>query len=180
MLSIFFFAAVRSLAYRHRMLKKLVNSGNSFALVVDKPLMRMLGIKPDTLLRVETDGRRIVIEPTKETAPPRASRKVEATTIEEHRSDVAVQLDARAVASHLIERLRMSKEQFLRLHHHRSCLSPASWMGFFYTGDYARPTKAERATMRRFEVCYRYLIGGVDLDTAIDAALQAVPMVRDY
>jgi antitoxin component of MazEF toxin-antitoxin module len=48
------------------MRKKLTRSGNSLALVVDKPLLEALGIDADTELELSTDGDVLVITPVRE------------------------------------------------------------------------------------------------------------------
>jgi antitoxin MazE len=53
------------------MLKKLTKHGNSLALVIDRPILELLNIDPDTPLDVSTDGRRLVVAPAK----PSARRK---------------------------------------------------------------------------------------------------------
>lgn len=59
------------------MVKNLVKHGNSYALVIDRPVMDLLGITPDTPLEVTTtDGRSLTIAP----AFDRATRVAEATT----------------------------------------------------------------------------------------------------
>lgn len=45
------------------MIKKLSKHGNSLALVIDKPILELLGIDEETELVVRTDGRRVFIEP---------------------------------------------------------------------------------------------------------------------
>ena len=42
--------------------KKLIKLGGSYAIVLDKSLLLMLGIKPETTLNVTTDNYRIMIE----------------------------------------------------------------------------------------------------------------------
>ena len=44
------------------MLKKLTKHGNSFALVIDRPILDLLNMGPDTPLEVRTDGKRLIIE----------------------------------------------------------------------------------------------------------------------
>lgn len=46
------------------MKKKLVRHGNSWALVIDKPILELLGISGKTALQIEIDGRRLVVTPT--------------------------------------------------------------------------------------------------------------------
>jgi antitoxin component of MazEF toxin-antitoxin module len=45
------------------MTKKLIQHGNSAALVLDKALLDILNVKIDTPLEVTTDGRNIIISP---------------------------------------------------------------------------------------------------------------------
>jgi antitoxin component of MazEF toxin-antitoxin module len=53
------------------MVKKLTRHGNSLALVIDRPILDLLRIDPDTPLDVSTDGRQLIIAPAK----PSARRK---------------------------------------------------------------------------------------------------------
>jgi antitoxin component of MazEF toxin-antitoxin module len=53
------------------MVKKLTRHGNSLALVIDRPILDLLKIDPETPLEVSTDGRRLVIVP----AGPSARRR---------------------------------------------------------------------------------------------------------
>lgn len=48
------------------MRKKLSAVGNSFGLVIEKPILELLNIDRDTVLEVTTDGSRLIIEPVKE------------------------------------------------------------------------------------------------------------------
>ena len=45
------------------MMKRLIQHGNSAALVLDKPLLDLLKVRMDTPLEVTTDGRNIIISP---------------------------------------------------------------------------------------------------------------------
>ncbi len=47
------------------MRKKLTKTGNSLALVLDKPLLDRVGIDASTSLEVSTDGQVIVISPVR-------------------------------------------------------------------------------------------------------------------
>jgi len=49
------------MSYGHRE-KHLTRLGNSFALIIDRPMLRSLGIGPKSELRVHSDGSRIIIE----------------------------------------------------------------------------------------------------------------------
>jgi antitoxin component of MazEF toxin-antitoxin module len=48
------------------MLKKLTRHGNSLALVIDRPILDLLGIDADTPLHITTDGKGLHIEPAVE------------------------------------------------------------------------------------------------------------------
>lgn len=52
--------------YRTYVIKKLTKSGNSLALVIDKPLLDALGIDADTPLEISTDGDVLVVTPQRE------------------------------------------------------------------------------------------------------------------
>ena len=43
------------------MLKKLTKHGNSFALVIDRPILDLLKIDPETPLDISTDGERLIV-----------------------------------------------------------------------------------------------------------------------
>lgn len=45
------------------MIKNLTKHGNSYALIIDRPIMELLRIEPDTRLSLETDGKCITIRP---------------------------------------------------------------------------------------------------------------------
>ena len=45
------------------MTKKLIQHGNSVALVIDKPIMEMLNITNETLFDLTTDGKNIILSP---------------------------------------------------------------------------------------------------------------------
>ncbi|HOP29674.1 MAG TPA: AbrB/MazE/SpoVT family DNA-binding domain-containing protein [Spirochaetota bacterium] len=48
------------------MIKKLVQHGNSSALIIDKPVMELLHIDDDTLLEISTDGNNLIISPVRD------------------------------------------------------------------------------------------------------------------
>lgn len=45
------------------MIKNLVKHGNSWALVIDKPILELLKIDPESPLELSTDGRTMTIAP---------------------------------------------------------------------------------------------------------------------
>jgi antitoxin component of MazEF toxin-antitoxin module len=44
------------------MIKKLTPIGNSLGLIIDKPILELLGFDRDTPLKISTDGKRLTIE----------------------------------------------------------------------------------------------------------------------
>jgi antitoxin component of MazEF toxin-antitoxin module len=51
------------------MVKKLVQHGNSVALIIDKPIMEMLNITSETTFILSTDGKNIILSPQTENNP---------------------------------------------------------------------------------------------------------------
>ena len=47
------------------MVKNLIKHGNSYALVIDKPIMELLQMTPETELDVTTNGDKLVISPVR-------------------------------------------------------------------------------------------------------------------
>ena len=45
------------------MVKNLTTIGNSLGIVIEKPILEMLGISRETKLEIITDGKRLIIEP---------------------------------------------------------------------------------------------------------------------
>jgi antitoxin component of MazEF toxin-antitoxin module len=45
------------------MIKKLTRHGNSWALVIDKPVLELLKIDPQSPLEVTTDGQTLIVAP---------------------------------------------------------------------------------------------------------------------
>ena len=48
------------------MIKTLQKHGNSYALVIEKAIMELLNIKPDSQLEVSTDGHALTIQPVRD------------------------------------------------------------------------------------------------------------------
>jgi antitoxin MazE len=57
------------------MVKKLTKTGNSFALVLDKPLLQQLGIDEDTELEISTNGDVLVVTPVRSRSRERKFQK---------------------------------------------------------------------------------------------------------
>ena len=47
------------------MIKKLTKHGNSLALVIDRPILDLLKIDPETPLDVSTDGKQLIVGPAR-------------------------------------------------------------------------------------------------------------------
>jgi antitoxin component of MazEF toxin-antitoxin module len=45
------------------MVKRLIQHGNSAALVIDKPILEMLNITNETIIEISTDGRNLILSP---------------------------------------------------------------------------------------------------------------------
>ena len=69
------------LSYRTQMTKRLMRSGNSLALVIDRPLLEALQIDADTELELSTDGDVLVVTPIRD---PRRRRRVADLVAEAH------------------------------------------------------------------------------------------------
>lgn len=61
-----------------RMQKKLVKHGNSMALIIEKPVLDLLGVDAETPFDITTDGQVLVLTP----APDPKRHKVFRTTLE--------------------------------------------------------------------------------------------------
>ena len=48
------------------MIKKLVKHGNSAALVIEKPILSLLGATPDSSFEVATDGQSLILTPVQD------------------------------------------------------------------------------------------------------------------
>jgi antitoxin MazE len=66
------------------MTKRLQAIGNSAGIIIDKPILELLGITPETELELSTDGQRLIITPV----------------LEKSRRSRVARLQARVLASH--------------------------------------------------------------------------------
>ncbi|GAB6276770.1 MAG: AbrB family transcriptional regulator [Rectinema sp.] len=48
------------------MVKRLIQHGNSVALVIDKPILELLNVTFDTPFEITTDGRNLILSPQSE------------------------------------------------------------------------------------------------------------------
>jgi len=58
------------------MKKNLIVVGNSLGIIIEKPILDLLGISKETKLEMKTDGHRLIIEPFKEESVRAAKIKV--------------------------------------------------------------------------------------------------------
>ena len=56
------------------MAKRLTRHGNSLALIIDRPILELLKIDPDTPLEITTDGKVLIITPVRD---PKDRKKFE-------------------------------------------------------------------------------------------------------
>mgnify|MGYP000670661328 FL=1 len=57
------------------MTKRLTKHGNSWALVIDRPVLELLGAGPDTPFEIITDGRCLVLTPVRPLAEEKKFEK---------------------------------------------------------------------------------------------------------
>ena len=60
------------------MVKTLKQIGNSYGVIIDKPILEILHITPDTPLEITTDGRSLQIRPIRQRSKPTLSQSLEA------------------------------------------------------------------------------------------------------
>jgi antitoxin component of MazEF toxin-antitoxin module len=48
------------------MIKTLTKHGNSLALILDKPILELLNIEPETPISVTTDGKSLILSPVQD------------------------------------------------------------------------------------------------------------------
>jgi antitoxin component of MazEF toxin-antitoxin module len=60
----------------HAMYKNFTKHGNSYALIIDKPIMELLGMCPDTPVEFTTDGKALTITAVKDPKRRAAVRRV--------------------------------------------------------------------------------------------------------
>lgn len=67
------------------MVKRLQTIGNSSGLILDKPILELLKITPETELDISTDGERLIITPIRGgTARKRKLAQAQARTLKAH------------------------------------------------------------------------------------------------
>lgn len=56
------------------MIKQLTKHGNSLALIIDRALLEILDISADTPLKIQTDGKSLIVSPARDAKRGRALR----------------------------------------------------------------------------------------------------------
>ncbi len=85
------------------MRKRLTPVGNSLGLIIEKPILNLLGIDRNTELEITTDGRRLVIQPADQ-AEQGAEQPAVAAPTEARREDKPISV--REVGRSLLDELR--------------------------------------------------------------------------
>ena len=57
------------------MVKTLIKHGNSYALVIDKPILELLRATPETPLELTTNGETLMVSPVRDTKRQRKLRR---------------------------------------------------------------------------------------------------------
>lgn len=140
------------------MQKTLTPLGNSLALVIEKPLRRLLGISQKTVLQISTDGRRIVVEP------------LAAAQVLAQRAEEGELLDAKQTAFLFDEKYCMTNEQFARL---TGQTRPHAFVLYLGKVGGKNPSPEMRENMARMAECLRYRQSGKNTDEAISMVLCA-------
>ncbi|MDR1579762.1 MAG: AbrB/MazE/SpoVT family DNA-binding domain-containing protein [Synergistaceae bacterium] len=68
------------------MIKTLTKHGNSLALILDKPVLELLDIEPDTPLSVTTDGKSLSITPIRDVERLEKLNRVRASVNQKYES----------------------------------------------------------------------------------------------
>ena len=58
--------------------------GNSMGIIIDKPILDLLGISRDSEVEITTDGRRLIIEPAEELSDTAEVRKLAKKVLKTH------------------------------------------------------------------------------------------------
>lgn len=66
------------------MTKRLQAIGNSAGIIIDKPILELLGITPETELELSTDGQRLIITPVSEKSRRSRLARLQARVVAAH------------------------------------------------------------------------------------------------
>ncbi len=146
----------------------LIRSGNSLALVIDKPLRRMMALGPSRVVDVRTDGRRLIVEAVPEDKVSGCD-SVEAQTAPA--VPPVVLMEAANVARQLVELHGMSEEELGRLY--PACRRISRYLAYADAAEHAKPE--EQRAMYRLHVCHGQLVAGRSWEEAMAIAEYVVP-----
>ncbi len=160
--------------------KKLTVHGNSLALTIGRPLLRMLKIGRATTLRISTDGRVLIIEPVQIDPIAAADSKVTRPTTTAGRLTVKEEIDAKVMVSELIDLYGMDGAEFGAIYPGgaKSIKDVLRFRGWLHTADLVREGAEVQMTLRRLWECYRKLRAGAKWDQAVKTAVERVPLDR--
>ena len=150
------------------MQKHLSRIGNSLGLLIDRPILRMLGITQKTPLRVSHDGKRILIEPVRVPLPTAAPAPM---------PDPYAQLeaiDAEQTARELYNLWGMEDAHVEALHH-RPGLGVWRYMAWAETYGMNPHDDDDRQSAQRLAACLDERRAGKEWPEAIAAALVSFP-----
>ena len=82
------------------MIKTLTKHGNSYALIIDRAILQLLKIRPDSPLEISTDGHALIVQPIRDAGPRRRLEKVRGRS--ERRGKVTLQ-DLRRHRDEIVE-----------------------------------------------------------------------------
>ena len=146
------------------MRKHLTRLGNSLALVVERPILVMLGITANTELKVYTDGFRIIVEPV---------QKQIQTDDEPSGADrigTGLSFEQRLIPAYQTWKKYGFAEHFKALGEGRV------WLDYLCRLKHRMPDEWTMRVMDRVEVCCDELDDSKSWDEAIAAALAEVPV----
>jgi hypothetical protein len=166
-------------------MKRLCKVGNSLAIIIERPILRTLGIGNRALLRVSTDGERIIIEPTGKLVPEHEMKRrrgwrrsnepsalVPPTYLQDTSLDAyALRKGALEMRRELVETYGMTDEQTKQLHHSY----PRFFAAFCERALYYEMSERELRTLARLQYCLTRLRAGDAWSAAIDAAVAKYP-----
>lgn len=161
------------------MLRKLIPFEGGKAIVIDLPILALIGAENEIELDLTTDGRVLVLSKPRRVA--RSQSSINATP--DSKTDLPDCLanydreDPR-VAYELLRELQkrgFRLSHFQRLHHFRGGASIENHLR--YCKNRSRFTgETNRLVSDRLRVCFEHLLQGTTLDAAVEAALDAHPL----
>ncbi|CAN5870477.1 hypothetical protein BH11MYX2_BH11MYX2_32490 [soil metagenome] len=157
------------------MRKKLTVIGNSVALIIDKPLRRLMELAPSLEVDVRFDGARLIVEAVSAPAANANTQPAFASRADGARLPLAMVLDAGRVARTLVEQFDMSPEYLVQLYPGVTRL--ARYLGWAGNQECVRTADAtQAAVVRRMHLCWEQLVLGRSWAETIAVALHAVPL----